>query len=115
MPRLDDATVIREVCEQIDATIGRHRGQERVIVAVLVVLFASGLGLIAYGAATSAWQILAPGGVLQMAIVLPIRRLITLREDNVRLQILPQLLRLAETREARLLAAKLVNRLIEQV
>jgi hypothetical protein len=33
----------------------------------------------------------------------------------VRLQTIPQLLRLADTQEAKLLAAKLVNRLIDQV
>ncbi len=33
----------------------------------------------------------------------------------MRLQILPQLLRLADSQEAKALAAKLVNRLIEQV
>jgi hypothetical protein len=47
--------------------------------------------------------------------VLPVQRLIKLREDNVRLQILPQLLRLADTEEAKVLAAKLITRLIEKV
>ena len=36
-------------------------------------------------------------------------------EDNVRLQIIPQLLRMATTAESKALAAKLVNRLIDQV
>jgi hypothetical protein len=52
---------------------------------------------------------------LQVVIVLPLRWLIKLREVNVRLQIPPQLLRLADTEEAKVLAAKLINRLIEQV
>ncbi len=50
-----------------------------------------------------------------MMIALPIRRLIKLREENMRLQILPQLFRLANSQEAKILAAKLASRLIEQV
>lgn len=50
-----------------------------------------------------------------MAIVFPNRMLIRLREENKTLQILPQRMRLAETEEARILAAKLVDRLIERL
>jgi hypothetical protein len=38
-----------------------------------------------------------------------------LREDNMRLRILPQLMRLTDSEEAKLLAARLVKRLIEKV
>ncbi len=115
MVRKTDAEVVQEVGERIDVAIRQNRGQERIIVVLLVMLFVSGLGLVVWGAATKAWSLLAPGGLLQLAIVFPLRRLIKLREDNMRLQILPQLLRLADSQEAKLLAAKLVNRLIEQV
>jgi hypothetical protein len=50
-----------------------------------------------------------------MAIVFPLRRLISLREQNKALQILPQLMRLADTTEAKALAAELVKKLIEKV
>ncbi len=83
--------------------------------ALLVALFVAGLGLIFHGAVILSWHLLAPGGILQLVIVFPIRRLIKLREDNMRLQILSQLFRLADSQEANVLAAKLVNRLIEQV
>lgn len=85
------------------------------VMVVLVALFAVGLALIISGAATGRWQLLAPGGIVQMTIAFPVRRLIKLREDNVRLQIIPQLLRLAEKEQGRALAAKLIERLIEQV
>jgi hypothetical protein len=68
-----------------------------------------------WGASVSRWELLVPGGILQLTIAYPVRRLIKLREDNVRLQIIPQLLRLAEADEGKALAAKLVSRLIEQV
>ncbi len=82
--------------------------------AALVALFLLGLGLLVFGAFLERWQLLVPGGIVQITIVFPLRHLIKLREENVRLQILPQLMRLADTREAKLLAAKLVKRLTER-
>jgi hypothetical protein len=51
----------------------------------------------------------------QVTIVLPLRWLIKLREQNRTVQVLPQLMRLAETKEAKVLAADLVRRLIGKV
>jgi hypothetical protein len=110
-----DAEVVREVTACIEAAVEKNRRTERVVIGILITLFAAGLGLLIYVALTQQWQLLVPGGLVQMVIFLPIRRLIQLREDNMRLQILPQLLRLADTKEAKLLAARLVKRLIEKV
>jgi hypothetical protein len=110
-----DAEVVREVTACIDEAIVKNRRTERVVVAILIALFLTGLGLLIYGAVIQRWELLVPGGLAQLIIYFPIRRLIRLREDNMRLQILPQLLRLAETREAKRLAAKLVMRLIKKV
>ena len=71
--------------------------------------------MIVYGAIIGRWKFLVPGGILQLTVAYPVRRLIKLREDNVRLQILPQLLRLADEGEGKVLAAKLASRLIDQV
>jgi hypothetical protein len=111
----NDDELIREVCGRIDSVIERHRKSERIIIVVLIVWFITGLALIGYGASIRSWHFLGPGGVLGVSIVLPVRRLIKLREDNLRLQILPQLLRLAESQESKALVAKLIQRLIEQV
>ena len=111
----DDAEVIREVTATIESAIKRNRRTEWVAIVVLVALFSVGLGLVTYGAAIQRWQILAPGGILQLAIAFPIRTLIKLRGDNVRLEIIPQLLRLAETKEGKSWAARFVKRLIDQV
>jgi hypothetical protein len=110
-----DAEVIREVTACIDAAIEKNRRTERAVIAILVSLFLAGLGLLIYGAIIRRWELLVPGGLAQLIIYFPIRRLIRLREDNMRLQILPQLLRLADTREAKRLAANLVKRLIQKV
>ena len=52
---------------------------------------------------------------MQIILFFPVRKLIQLREDNMRLRILPRLMRLADSEEAKLLAARLVKRLIEKV
>ncbi len=107
--------VIREVESCIDAAIEKNRRTEQIVVGVLVSLFAVGLGLIVYAAIVQHWQLLVPGSIVQMVLFFPIRRLIRLREDNMRLRILPQLLRLANSDDAKFLAARLVKRLIEKV
>jgi hypothetical protein len=110
-----DAEVIREVTACIDEAIGKNRRTEYLAIVVLVSLFTVGLGLLIYGAVVQEWKLLAPGGIVQAIIFWPIRWLIKLREDNMRLQILPQLLRLADSKEAKALAARLVKRLIGKV
>ena len=115
MAKKADADVVREVTARIDSTIAENRRSERIIVVALLLLFAVGLGLIVYGAIIGRWEFLVPGGILQLTVAYPVRRLIKLREDNVRLQILPQPLRLADEGEGKVLAAKLASRLIDQV
>ena len=115
MSKKDDAEVIREVSARIDATLAENRRSERVIIGVLLVLFASGLVFIIWGAVSGRWELMVPGGILQLTVAYPVRRLIKLHDDNVRLQILPQLLRLAAEEESKALAGKLISRLIDQV
>jgi hypothetical protein len=111
----DQSEVVREVTTCIEAAIAKNRRQEWIVTGVLLALFVTGLGLLVYGALTRTWPLLASGGLVQITIVFPILRLIRIREENMRLQILPQLMRLAETAEAQALAARLVQRLIEKV
>ena len=115
MSRKSDAEVVQEVTACIDAAIEKNRRAERIVIAVLVLLFLAGLGLLVYGAAIQRWELLVPGSLVQLVIFFPVRKLIQLREDNMRLQILPQLMRLADSDEAKSLAARLVKRLIQKV
>ncbi len=115
MPEKIDAEVVREVTACIEKAIEQNRRAESIVVVVLVALFCTGLGLLILGATTGQWDLVFPGGLVQLTIVFPIRRLIKLREDNMRLRILPQLIRLADTKEAKTLAARLVRRLIQKV
>lgn len=115
MRKKSDAEVIREVEAAIDGAIEKNRHTERMVLLVLVSLFVVGLGLIVYAAILQQWALLVPGSFLQIILFFPVRKLIQLREDNMRLGILPQLMRLADSDEAKLLAAGLVKRLIEKV
>jgi ABC-type uncharacterized transport system permease subunit len=115
MTKKTDAEVVREVTARIDATIAQNQRSEHVIIGVLLALFAVGITRMIWGALIGRWELLAPGGLAQLTIAFPVRRLIKLREDNFRLQIIPQLLRLAETEQGKALAAKLAERLIDQV
>jgi len=115
LTKKSDEDVIREVTDCIEVAIERNRRMERAVIAVLIALFLTGLGLLIFGTLVGRWQLLAPGSVVQLIIFFPIRRLISLREDNMRLRILPQLLRLADTKEAKKLAASLIKRLIAKV
>jgi hypothetical protein len=115
LAKLDDAQVIREVSERIDHAISQNRQRERIVVAVLMSLFSVGLALILLGSIGNRMTLIVPGGIVQLTVAYPVRRLIKLREDNMRLQIIPQLLRLAEIKEAKVLAAQLISRLINQV
>ena len=115
MRKKSDTEVIREVESCIDAAIEKNLHTERIVIGVLVSLFAVGLGLMVYAAISQRWQLLVPGSLLQIILFFPIRKLIQLREDNMRLRILPQLMRLADSEQAKLLAARPVKRLIEKV
>jgi hypothetical protein len=46
---------------------------------------------------------------------MPIRELVKLRRENLRLEILPQLIRLADTANRKKLVFDLITRLIEQI
>jgi hypothetical protein len=115
LSRKDDAEVIREVTASIEEAIAKNRRHELLVIAALLAMFLVGLGLLVYGAVAPAWQLLVPGGLVQLAIVFPVRKLIRLREENQTLRILPQLMRLATSQEAKRLAAELVRKLIEKV
>lgn len=115
MAKQGDPDVIHRVKARIDEAISKNRATLRIYVVLLVGLFTVGLGLMVFGAVTQELVLLAPGSIVQLATYLPLRKLIQVREDDMRLQIIPQLLELADTKQAKVLAAKLVDRLIEKL
>ena len=95
--------------------IRKNRRSELLVTGLLVAQFVTGLALLTTGAALSRWDLMVPGGLIEGLLFWPVRQLIWLRGNNLRLQLLPELLRLAESRTAKELAAKLVQRMIDEL
>src|SRR5437763_11697626 len=112
---MDEADVAREVTEVIQAALRRNRRIETVLIAILASMAFTGIGLIIHGAANQNWVSAVPGTISELAIVMPIRYLISLRRENVRLEALPQLLRMADTATRKKLILDFLGRLITQI
>ena len=80
MSQKTDAEVISQVTAYIDAAVEKNKRTEHVVMSMLVLLIVVGLGLIVYGAGTRRWELLAPGGLAQVLVFFPLRKLIQLRE-----------------------------------
>lgn len=114
MTKKDDA-LIEQVAAAIAEANAKNGQRERFEIALLLILFLGGLGLLIGGALTQVWELLVPGGAIQITMIWPIRQIMRLREDKMRLQIVLQLLKLSTSKEAKALAAQLVKKLIEKV
>ena len=112
MPKKSRDTVTREVNDRIDGVVRDNRRLERLIAGVVVAQAAVGLGLVVAGAFLGRWEVAAPGGGLAVLLIWPIKVLISIKDDNNRLRLLPELLRLAEEAESKRLAAEHVERMI---
>src|SRR5205807_431489 len=71
LSKKDDAEVVREVTACIDQAIAKNHRQEWLAITTLVLLFLAGLGLLVYGAIAQVWQLLVPGGLVQLTVVFP--------------------------------------------
>jgi hypothetical protein len=110
-----EVDVIREVTEVVEGAIRRNRAIETLLITILVALALTGIGLLIYGTVVGRWELATPGAICELAIGWPIRSLMSLRQENVRLQILPQMLRLADSSDKKRLAFDLVSTLIGQI
>jgi hypothetical protein len=110
-----DAEIIREVTRSVEQAIRENRRIETALVIILISLSATGLVLLLVGAFREQWAIALPGGLCELSIAMPIRSLVKLRQENIRLAILPQMLRLADTQTEKKLVLKFVGTLISQI
>ena len=110
-----DAEVVREVTGHVQAAIRRNRRIETALIVLLFAVAASGLGLLWAGVVTRQWGLALPGSLCELAVGLPIRSLVKLRQENIRLEILPQLIRMAGTAGEKRLVFKFIERLIDQI
>ena len=114
-PPLTRERLIADVERRIDQALEENRRRERVVTGLLVALFVSGIGLLVYAAAVRYWPLLFAGLFLNVLVIWPIQRMIELRSEALRLQIVPQMLRLANTRDQKELAVLLTRKLIQQI
>jgi hypothetical protein len=112
---MNDVDVVREVTDVIQGALNRNRRIETILIAILAGIAFTGVGLLVYGASIRSWEVALPGSISELAIVMPIRYLTRLRQENLRLEVIPQLIRLADTANRKKLVFDLISRLIEQI
>lgn len=115
MSEPSDAQVIKEVEARIEEAIHRTRWQKTLIILLSAILLLVGLCLIVYGAIRRNWLAIAPGALLQAMIYFPLNRLVKIKAEEMRLLVLPRMLRLASKSRAKQLAYKLIEELVGQV
>jgi hypothetical protein len=103
------------VTEVIQGALARNRRIETVLITILASMAFTGIGLIISGAVGRSWEAALPGSISELAIIMPIRALIKLRQENVRLEAMPQMLRLADTATRKKLILDFLGRLITQI
>jgi hypothetical protein len=111
---MEDADVAREVTQAIQVALDRNRRIETIVIAILATLAFTGIGLVIYGAAVRSWEAVLPGTISELAIVMPIRYLLRIRNENVRLEAMPQMIRLADTPAKKKSAFDTINKMITQ-
>jgi hypothetical protein len=107
--------VVREVTDTIQAALKRNRWIETTLLSLLGGIGLTGIGFLVTALFTARWELAASGGIVELAILMPIRELVKLRRENLRLEILPQLIRLADTANRKKPVFDLITRLIEQI
>ena len=112
---MDDAEIIREVTSSVEVAIRQNRRIETVLIVMLSAVSASGLGLLAFGLARGDWKLALPGGLCELAVTYPVKALVTLRQENIRLQVLPQMMRLAKTDAERKLVFKFIENIMLRI
>jgi hypothetical protein len=107
--------VLEKVTSRIDEALIWNSRLEWVLICMLVILFVTGLALIAYGTVSASWVYTVPGGLAELSIILPINRLNQLREFNLILQTIPSLTSLADSSKAKAEVVRLIRRLAQKV
>lgn len=110
-----DADVVREVTQHVEDAIRENRRIETVLMFMLVTLFIVGVGLMIFGAILRQGLVILPGSICELAIAWPIWSLVKLRQENIRLAILPQLMRMADGKDEKRLTMKFIETLIKQI
>ncbi len=111
-----DADIIREVTVCVEEAIRKNRRIETTLIIILVGVSSAGLLLLIIGAIRQQWAIALPVPPASWSsIAMPIRSLVKLRQENIRLAVLPQMIRMADTQSGKKLVMKFVETLIGRI
>jgi hypothetical protein len=112
---MDDAEIVREATETVRGALRRNLRTEMVTIVILAAMAFVGIGLLVYGVIVQNWQALVPGSISELAVVMPVRYLMRLRQQSVLLEAMPHLLRLADSAGKKKLVVDFLTKLITQV
>jgi hypothetical protein len=110
-----DADIVREVTACVEEAIRKNGKIEIILITMLVGIFSTGLALLILGGYYQQPGIALSGSLCELSIAMPIRSLVKLRQENIRLAVLPQLIRMADSQSEKKLVMKFVETLIRQI
>jgi len=84
---MNDVDVVREVTDTIQKALQRNRRIETTLLTLLGGIGATGIGFLISAIYTARWELAISGGIVELAIVMPIRELVKLRRENLRLEV----------------------------
>lgn len=70
---VDDVEVVREVTDTIQAALKRNRRIETILLTLLSGIGLTGLGFLVSALSTARWELAVSGGIVELAILMPIR------------------------------------------
>ena len=103
------------VTARIDTAIRRNLPIEAAIVVILVVMAGVGVFLLVSGSSAHRWELLASGAACEAAVGWPVASLLKIRRHNLMLQVLPGLIRTADTDDRKALIFQFIQKLMERL
>lgn len=91
---------LESLYHRIDQTLKENRKAEILTMLLCTLLFLTGLGLFIAGYALREPFFTASGAVVDIGIIWPVKRIIDLRNENIKLSVLPGMLDLLPPEEA---------------
>lgn len=110
---MSEKSVAEEVTAVIEKALARNVKHEAAIIIGCLLLFGVGLYLLYRGATNNQLASALSGGLCELAIGWPIKSLVKLRKENIRLATLPSIIRMADSEGKKELVYKMVDKLID--
>ena len=103
---------IDEINSRIDEALDRARRLENIVISMAAVLFLTGLAVFVAGFILERDFAIITGAVLQSSVLWPVKKLIEIRDQNIRLGVIPSLTKTISDDRAQ---ATVLMKLIEKI